>query len=384
MQKVDMPETKTHSASRPDADAQTGDEPRSLEVQKNDPELIRASDALPAEGNTEVEQPISQPAPQTGGWLSRIKEVLGLSHGASLRDELEAELDREGDDEDAAFSTEERALLRNILDFRETRVSDVMVPRADIIAVEENIGLADLLKVYQSIGHSRLPVYRQELDDAVGMVHIKDLMSWLVASAEQGAGAIGRLDLGAVNLNVSLAASGIIRRTLYVPSFMPASDLLRRMQASRIQMALVVDEYGGIDGLVSMEDLMETIVGEIDDEHDEEEAPDITTSGGGIYTVDARAELEDVVDRLGPAFPVDHEEEDVDTIGGFIVTMLGRIPARGEFLEIEEVPGFVFEVLDADQRRLKRVKIYAPEATATANERRRWRESVTAGPKGTG
>ncbi len=332
--------------------------------------LHHAEEILQEAPQTKVE-----PAP-SGGWLGRIREALGLAPTTTLRDDLEAELERD-DALDATFTPEERAMLRNILELKETKVADVMVPRADISAVDASITLGDLLKVYHAIGHSRLPVYRDELDDAVGMVHIKDVMTWLVTKATSGA----TLDLTAVSLETSLADSGIIRRTLYVPSFMMASDLLRRMQASHIQMALVVDEYGGIDGLVSLEDLVETIVGDIDDEHDDDAGPDIVSTAPGIFTADARTTLEDTAATLGPTFTVDYEEEDVDTIGGYLVTLLGRIPTRGEFLAFDDIPGFVFEVLDADQRRLKRLQIYAPEAVGTAEERKRWRDVVAVAAK---
>lgn len=334
----------------------------------------------PADDPTDGDDPLSSsspglspgPSPVQGstGWLGRIRGALGLSPANTLRDDLEAELERDDDDALAtAFSPGERTLLRNILELEETRVADVMIPRADICAVEESMTIADVMKVYQAIGHTRMPVHNGELDDAVGMVHIKDVMGWLVARAAR----TGGFDLAAVDLSTTLAASGIVRKTLDVPAEMPAAELLQRMQATHIQMALVVDEYGGIDGLVSLEDLVEIIVGEIDDEHDEDTGPEMLANGKGVFIADARVPLEEVVEQLGPRFAVDSDAEAVDTIGGFVVGLIGRVPARGEFFRFDKVPDFVFEVLDADQRRIKRLQIFGPEAAEAAEERRRWR-----------
>ena len=209
-------------------------------------------------------------------WLSRVREAFGFKTSASLRQNLEAALSQE-DALDAAFSAEERRLIRNILRLRETRVADVMVPRADIAAVEVSVSLVDLLRAFEDSGHSRMPVYRETLDDAIGMVHIKDLVGHITGhgpSASPDDLAPDRpIDLGRADLTVTLEASRLVRTLLFVPPSMPATDLLQKMQATHIQMALVIDEYGGTDGLVSIEDIVETIVGEIGDEHDDEDGP---------------------------------------------------------------------------------------------------------------
>ncbi len=310
----------------------------------------------------------------TAGWLTRLREAFGFKTPATLREDLELALDQE-DALDAAFSPEERAMIRNILRLRETRVDDVMVPRADIDSVEIDISLADLLSAFKASGHSRMPVYRETLDDALGMVHIKDLMAFITERASrpaaEGSEEGPTLDVGSVDLGMSLERSELVRPVLFVPPSMPATDLLAKMQATHIQMALVIDEYGGTDGLVSIEDVVETIVGEIDDEHDEDDGPMIQTVTPGIYIADARADLEDVMETVGPSLTVGDYDEEVDTIGGLLFALLGRIPARGEVVTSPELPGWEFEVLEADPRRIRKVRLIAkaPSVVAAGEER---------------
>lgn len=305
-------------------------------------------------------------------WLGRLREAFGFKPSASLRQNLEQALSQE-DALDAAFSPEERQLIRNILRLRETRVDDVMVPRADIDAVEIDTTLSDLIQLFENSGHSRMPVYRETLDDAVGMVHIKDLMALITAGAARPAppdaedDATAVLDLSAVDLHRTLGETELVRTVLFVPPSMPAATLLAKMQASRVQMALVIDEYGGTDGLVSMEDIVETIVGEIDDEHDVEDGPPVRAVAPGVFLADARADLDEVAAVLGPRFDVTVHEEEVDTLGGLLFSALGRIPARGEVLTLDELPCFEVEVLDADARRIKTVRIVATGGEGAAS-----------------
>jgi CBS domain containing-hemolysin-like protein len=265
---------------------------------------------------------------------------------------------------ETGFSPKESVLLQNILSLRERRVIDVMVPRADIIAVKQEIALGELMKVFASAGHSRLVVYDEMLDDAVGMVHIRDLVAFMTARAEVRSSAQPRrkrpppagLDLKAVDLAMPLSDAKLIREMLFVPPSMPAMDLLARMQTSRIHLALVVDEYGGADGVVSIEDIVEEIVGEIEDEHDDDVRPNVVRQADGSYLADARAQLDDVTATVGPDFDVGEIANEVDTLSGYIATRIGRVPVRGEL-----VPGpgpFEIEVLDADPRRVKKLKIY--------------------------
>jgi len=306
--------------------------------------------------------PVPVPPAKEENWLVRaVRALFGLkSHTAraDLKDILDAMSPGE-----SGFSPEESRMLRNILGLRERRVGDVMVPRADIVAVQQDIKLGELVRVFEGAAHSRLVVYNDTLDDPVGMVHIRDLIAFMTARAAVDPEKNARrkkplpagLDLKAVNLAVPLSATKIVREILFVPPSMRVIDLLARMQATRIHLALVVDEYGGTDGLASIEDIVEQIVGEIADEHDEDERPAIAQQPDGSFVADARATIEDVVGVVGHDFDVGEAAEEVDTIGGYLVTRAGRLPLRGEI-----VPGpglFEFEVLDADPRRVKRVRI---------------------------
>jgi CBS domain containing-hemolysin-like protein len=303
----------------------------------------------------------AKPAHKVGdSWLGRaLRSVFGWKAG-SIRADLRTALE-EGAGA-AGFSPKESAMLRNILSLRERRVMDVMVPRADIIAVPKNIALGDLLKVFASQAHSRLVVYDDTLDDAIGMVHIRDLIALMTGraaeAATEGPGDTlpTGLDLKAIDLAMSLSAAKLVREILFAPPSMPVLDLLAKMQATRIHLALVVDEYGGTDGVVSMEDIVEQIVGDIADEHDEDLAPGVVRQADGSYLANARASLEDATAIIGPQFDVGEVAQEVDTLAGYIATRIGRLPVRGEV-----VPGpgpFEIEVLDADPRRVKRLKIY--------------------------
>jgi CBS domain containing-hemolysin-like protein len=312
--------------------------------------------------------PVPVPRPSViardGGdtWFGRaLRAIFGWKPG-SIRADLKDVLD--ADTGETGFSPKESAMLKNILGLRERRVEDVMLPRADIFAVQHDISLGELMKVFASAGHSRLVVYEETLDDAVGMVHIRDLIAFMTDRAAASAKANTRrkkpfpadLDLKAVDLSMPLSTAKIMRHILFVPPSMPAVDLLAKMQATRIHLALVVDEYGGTDGVVSMEDIVEEIVGEIADEHDEEVAPGVVRQPDGSFLADARASLENLSAIVGPEFDVAEIAEEVDTLAGYIATRIGRVPVRGEL-----VPGpgrYEIEVLDADPRRVKKLKIY--------------------------
>jgi CBS domain containing-hemolysin-like protein len=219
--------------------------------------------------------------------------------------------------------------------------------------------------VFEKAAHSRLVVYNDTLDDSIGMVHIRDLIAFMTARATVDPQKPSRrkkpraagLDLGAIDLNLPLSAANIVRSMLFVPPSMPAVDLLAKMQATRIHLALVVDEYGGTDGLVSMEDIVEQIVGDIADEHDEDEQPSVMRQYDGSFVADARASLEDVSAAVGAEFDLGEAvKEEVDTIGGYLMAQVGRLPLRGELVAGPQ--GFEIEVLDADPRRIKRVRIH--------------------------
>jgi CBS domain containing-hemolysin-like protein len=306
------------------------------------------------------------------GWFSRAIRALFRWKPESFRSDLRSVL--EGGAAQIGLSQRESAMLRNILSLHERRAADVMVPRADIIAVQKELPLGELMKVFESAAHSRLVVYDDTLDDAVGMVHIRDLIAYMTARAAASAKAVTErkgpfpadLDLAAIDLSIPLAAAKIIREMLFVPPSMPVMDLLARMQTSRIHLALVVDEYGGADGVISIEDIVEQIVGDIADEHDEEDAPRIVRQPDGSFLADARANLEDVMLVIGPEFEIgDEVANEVDTLAGYIATRIGRVPVRGEL-----VPGpgrYEIEVLDADPRRVKKLKIFVSHDVARLN-----------------
>jgi CBS domain containing-hemolysin-like protein len=267
-----------------------------------------------------------------------------------------------------------------------------MVPRADIIAVDENEPVHELLRILDAAGVSRVPLFRETLDDPRGMVHVKDLMRWLMAGAldrpaiegyqaplTARPGAVDRNtavqasaevqrhapELGRVDLTKPIASTKLKRPMLFVPPSMPAANLLIRMQSSHIHMALVVDEYGGTDGLVTIEDLVEQIVGEIEDEHDEEEAAAIAPDKLGLVTA-ARTPVKELEAHLGLKLLTPEEAEDIDTLGGLVFSIVGRVPARGEL--IKHSSGTEFEVLDADPRRIKKLRVHPPKPGAAPAE----------------
>ncbi len=334
--------------------------------------------------NLPVPVPAQVPGEESFGLFSRWLRAWRGWRTGSIRANLEDFLET-GTLVESGFTPQESRMLRNLLGLRERRVVDVMVPRADIIAVQQDIILGELVKVFEKASHSRLVAYNDTLDDPVGMIHIRDLIAFMTARATVGARINSKrkkpfaagLDLKAVDLSLPLVSTGIIRPILFVPPSMPVIDLLAKMQATRIHLALVVDEYGGTDGIVSIEDIVEQIVGEIEDEHDEDEAPSVVRQPDGSYVADARASLEDVTAIVGQGFDVGDVAKEVDTLGGYLVTRVGRVPLRGEL--VPGPPPFEIEVLDADPRRIKRVKIHR------GKERRPGRDpkpsaSVTASP----
>lgn len=288
-------------------------------------------------------------------WLDRLRQAVGLKVAGSLRDDIEDALD--AGEADNTFTAEERGMLRNILKLREVRVDDVMIPRADILALDVERTIGEAVIAFRDSGHSRMPVYRETLDDPIGMVHIKDLMDYMMSTASTDSG----LDLSLIDLNVGLEQTTVVREVLFVPPSMPAATLLSTMQAKRVQMAVVIDEYGGTDGLVSLEDVVEIVFGDIEDEHDDE-APMITREPDGAYLADARADLDDLEATMGMRLDLGSEHDDVDTLGGVVFTLLGRIPSTGERIDVPG--GLEFEILESDPRRVKRLRIRRQDAAA--------------------
>jgi CBS domain containing-hemolysin-like protein len=351
------------------------------------PSRIESTGARSERYQLPVPVPRAHEAAREGaGWFLRMLRALFGWKPGSIRADLEVVLEA-GAAGETGFSPEERAMLKNILGLRERRVEDVMVPRADIVAVQQDILLGDLVKVFEGAGHSRLVVYNDTLDDPIGMVHIRDLIAYMASRAAVGESVNRRrkrplpagLDLKAVDLSVSLTSAEIVRKILFVPPSMPAIDLLAKMQATRIHLALVIDEYGGTDGIVSMEDIVEQIVGDIEDEHDETEMPAAVRQADGSFLADARAHLEDVSQIVGPEFDVGKVAEEVDTLGGYLVMQIGRVPVRGEL--VPGPAGFEIEVLDADPRRVKRVKIYRGKDRSSRRDRTAKRRDGQAEPE---
>jgi CBS domain containing-hemolysin-like protein len=317
----------------------------------------------------------SEPGEQSHstGWFTGIRARLGLPGAPTVRETLESALKSPG--ESAEFSAAEREMLLRILRFGALKVEDLMIPRADIVAVDENEPIRELLKTFDTSGVSRVPLYRGTLDDPRGMVHVKDVLHWLIGDAARRTAGEARVpspavrgaatgkvpvpDLSRVDLSRPIASAQLGRPMIYVPPSMPAANLLLRMQSTHIHMALVVDEYGGTDGLVTIEDLVEQIVGEIEDEHDEAEAANIASDGKlGLITA-ARTPVRELEEYLGVKLLEPEEEVDVDTLGGLIFSLIGRVPKRGEF--IPHPAGIEFEVLDADPRRVKKLRVHLPE-----------------------
>ena len=287
------------------------------------------------------------------GLFWKIQGMLRRKEAESIRDQVEELIERHeapkgGDAADqipSGLDAQERALLGNVLRLRGTTAYDVMVPRADIMAIPESHSLPETIKLIQTEGHSRYPVYRDGLDDIVGMVHIKDVFA-----------AIGREE--------GFSLSAILRRPLFVVPSIPVLDLLLQMRQARIHMALVVDEYGGIDGLITIEDLVETIVGDISDEHDEVAPAQITERADGALDLDARTPIAVFEEKLGMILTDEERAADIDTVGGLVFTLAGRVPAKGEL--VSHPSGLEFRILDADPRRIRRLRVRRDGATPRA------------------
>ena len=279
------------------------------------------------------------------GLFWKLQSLLRRRAAESVRDRVEELIER-GEDhrhttelDDTDLDTHERALLSNVLRLQGTTAYDVMVPRADIMAMPLELTLDEAIALIQKDGHSRFPVYRESLDDIAGMVHIKDVFA-------------------AVGSDAPFDLKAVLRKPLFVVPSIPVLDLLLQMRQSRIHMALVVDEYGGIDGLITIEDLVETIVGDISDEHDEDVEPQITERPDGTIELDARTPIKMFEAKLGQVLTEEERAADIDTVGGLIFTLAGRVPAKGEL--ISHPSGLEFRILDADPRRIRRLRVRPP------------------------
>lgn len=271
--------------------------------------------------------------PRPGRLINRLRAILGLRPD-SVREALE-ELIEERDEPEAPIDPGERELLRNILDLKDVTVYDVMVPRGKIVGVEIDTPFPEVARMMSEAAHSRLPVYREKLDDVVGMLHIKDVLAAHLQGAPD-------------------ALEPLLRKVLFVPPSMHAMDCLVQMRQNRTHLALVVDEYGGIDGLVTIEDLVEQIVGEIEDEHDEIEEHTMERQPDGSVLLEGGLPIEEL-ERLAGPFLSDEEEAEIDTVGGLVVHLAGRVPQTGEV--IEHPAGLRFEIVTADPRRVGSLRL---------------------------
>ncbi|HUC65204.1 MAG TPA: hemolysin family protein [Stellaceae bacterium] len=278
------------------------------------------------------------------GLRNWLKQLVGPRNGeTSLREELEELIEEHK--EEQPIDPHERTLLGNILKLHELSAADIMVPRVDIVALEIDTPFVDAVKQLVEHGHTRLPLYRETLDDVVGIVHIKDLLPY---AADGKPVPLGK----------------IARKVLFVAPSMPVLDLLLQMRLSRVHMALVVDEFGGIDGLVTIEDVIEEIVGEIEDEHDDADRPKLIERPDGTLIADARVKLETLQEKVPAALLAPAEEETIESLGGLVTALAGRVPSRGEV--VRHPSGLEFEVLDADPRRVKRLRLRGlPQAAAS-------------------
>jgi CBS domain containing-hemolysin-like protein len=280
-------------------------------------------------------------------WSGLRNLIFGEPEEDTLRDQLEDAIDRHEDDPapDAKgdLSPLERQMVRNLLHFGERDAGDVGVPRADIIAVEENTAFAHLVEIFAEAGHSRLPVYRGALDTIIGMIHVKDVFAILATGAEPPA-----------------TLAGLIREPLWTPMSRGALDLLADMRAKRVHLAIVLDEYGGTEGLVTIEDLIEEIVGEIEDEHDDAPTPMLVPEDDGAWIADARVELRDAAEAIDSR--LEETEADVDTLGGLTAVLAGHVPEVGAC--VDHPSGWRIEVVEADERRVHRVRLHPPRAAS--------------------
>lgn len=293
--------------------------------------------------------------------IAKLKRRFSASN-ADLEQTLETVIESHAEETGSpALDGDARSMMRNVIGFADIRIKDLMVPRANITALDEDGSMRELLDLFIDANHSRVPIFRESLDDVIGMVHVKDFLRWMTAKGKKkkarGSGEMG-LDLPAKELSSAVKQHGSLRReVLFVPPSMPAPDLLLKMKASHIHLAIVVDEYGGTDGIVSLEDLVEVIVGDISDEHDIDEQRDMLSKvDDQLWLANGQVEIVHVEDALGLKLLPEDERDEADTLAGLVFELAGRVPARGEI--IKHASGLEFEITDSDARRIKRMRIH--------------------------
>ena len=281
-------------------------------------------------------------------WRGMRHLIFGDDSEPTLRDQIEEAIEEAEDSRPVAgdLSPPERQMLRNLLNFGDRTAGEIAVTRGDIIAVPSDIGFDALVAAFVDAGHSRLPVYGESLDDVIGMVHIKDVF------------------MASVDPSRERSLSGLMREPLFIPESMGVIELLARMRSQRIHLAIVVDEFGGTEGLVTIEDVVEEIVGDIEDEHDEAEAGMLTLLEDGLWEADARLELDELAQAVDARLSSD--EDEVDTLGGLMFLLAGHIPAKGEC--VTHPSGWKMEAVDSDPRKIIRVRLHAPATEASSGE----------------
>lgn len=307
-----------------------GGEPHSISGKPDEPAL---ADSSKNSGSSKTAVPLIRKT------RSRLAKLLGLRSEVSSLEEEVAELIEEHDPEGTQVGSEERSILHNVLGLSDTSASDIMVPRTDIIAVDYEANLDELKNLIIEKEHTRIPVYKENLDNIVGFVHTKDLIAYL--------GGAGRKKIFSIQ--------GVVREILFIPPSMKVIDLLLKMKSSRLHMAVVLDEYGGTEGLVTLEDVVEEIIGEIEDEHDEDHVSEIKNIDESSFEVNARMPVEELEEKLGEKLKIGDESEDFDTLGGLVFSLLGHIPVKGEIAKHES--GVEFEVIEADARKVSRLLV---------------------------
>ena len=269
-------------------------------------------------------------------FIERLRKIFGFGEQNNLRESIQyaIEVNLSNGSKGTGLSNKEKTILENILTINKLKAVDIMIPRADIVSVDHNSTFDDLIKVINKESHSRIPIFRKDLDDVLGMAHIKDLIKFINQDSQS-----------------DFVLKNIIRDVLFIPPSMPILNILLKMQSTKLHMALVIDEHGGTDGLVTIEDLVEEIVGEIQDEHDEEDIIEFKIINEKTFIANAKMELTEFQKRTNINFDADN----VDTLGGYVFSIINRVPQKGEI--IKDNPNFIFEIIDADPRKIKVLKI---------------------------
>ncbi len=288
---------------------------------------------------------------RSSSWWRQLKALIGRDHEPSLRESLEDAIDEAEDGASPGpgrddLGPEERAMVRNMLHLGEQRAGDIAVPRADMVMFDVDAGFPALVAHLRDAGHSRMPVWRGDRDEIIGMVHVKDVYARIADTFNDAVSSAPLHDL---------PIEPLLRKVLFVPAAMRLVELLAQMRSARTHMAIIIDEHGGVDGLVTIEDLMEEIVGDIEDEHDEEEAALITATGPNAWEADARLSIEDLETTLGERIADEETLDEVDTLGGLVFMLAGRVPALGEC--VAHPTGWRFRVIDGDPRMVKRLAV---------------------------